>query len=84
MFASRVGADCVFACDLSETMCDIAAKALQANGMSDRVTLYHMMSTDMKIPKHLPERSMWYTELTDRQTDPDRQTDIDPDRTHPW
>jgi type II protein arginine methyltransferase len=56
MFASRAGADCVYACDFSETMCDIAAKALQANGMLDHITLHHMMSMDMKIPDHLPER----------------------------
>ena len=56
MFAVRAGADRVFACDVSETMCGIALQALQANSMSEQVKLYHMMSSDLNVPDHL-ERS---------------------------
>ncbi|XP_062513751.1 protein arginine N-methyltransferase 9-like isoform X2 [Corticium candelabrum] len=65
MFAVRAGADRVFACDVSETMCGIALQALQANSMSEQVKLYHMMSSDLNVPDHLERVSLVVTETVD-------------------
>lgn len=56
MFAKKAGAPSVYACELSKTMYELACEVLAANGLEREVTLLHMKSTDIEIPKHIPAR----------------------------
>ncbi|XP_014667348.1 PREDICTED: putative protein arginine N-methyltransferase 9 [Priapulus caudatus] len=66
MFAVQAGARTVYACEMSPTMHAIAAKALQANSMSDAVMLKCEKSTCMLVPEDIAERvSLVVTETVD-------------------
>lgn len=56
MFAKRAGAHAVYACELSQTMYELACDVVAANKMAAGITLLHMKSLDIEIPKHIPER----------------------------
>ncbi|KAF6096374.1 protein arginine methyltransferase 9 [Phyllostomus discolor] len=66
MFAKRAGAHAVYACELSQTMYELACDVVAANKMAAGITLLHMKSLDIEIPKHIPERvSLVVTETVD-------------------
>ncbi|XP_022253594.1 protein arginine N-methyltransferase 9-like isoform X1 [Limulus polyphemus] len=66
MFAVKAGADQVIACEMSEALCVTAADVLKANHMDKRVKVINKHSTEMLIPKDLPERvSLLVTETFD-------------------
>ncbi|KAM5255918.1 protein arginine N-methyltransferase 9 isoform 2-T2 [Ctenodactylus gundi] len=66
MFARNAGAHSVYACELSKTMYELACDVVAANRMDTGITLLHMKSLDIEIPKHIPERvSLVVTETVD-------------------
>ncbi|XP_074849310.1 protein arginine N-methyltransferase 9 isoform X2 [Carettochelys insculpta] len=66
MFAKKAGASCVYACELSKTMYEVACDVVAANNMEGEIKLLHMKSLDIEIPKHIPERvSLVVTETVD-------------------
>uniref|UniRef100_A0A8C8VEJ8 Protein arginine N-methyltransferase 9 n=1 Tax=Pelusios castaneus TaxID=367368 RepID=A0A8C8VEJ8_9SAUR len=66
MFAKKAGAPCVYACELSKTMYELACDVIAANNMEGKIKLLHMKSLDIEIPKHIPERvSLVVTETVD-------------------
>ncbi|KAG8518373.1 Protein arginine N-methyltransferase 9 [Galemys pyrenaicus] len=66
MFAKKAGALSVYACELSKTMYELACDVVAANKMEAGITLLHMKSLDIEIPKHIPERvSLVVTETVD-------------------
>lgn len=66
MFAKKAGAHSVYACELSKTMYELACDVVAANQMEAGITLLHMKSLDIEIPKHIPERvSLVVTETVD-------------------
>ncbi|XP_016062372.1 PREDICTED: putative protein arginine N-methyltransferase 9 [Miniopterus natalensis] len=66
MFAKRAGAHSVYACELSQTMYELACDVVAANKMEAGIKLLHMKSLDIEIPKHIPERvSLVVTETVD-------------------
>lgn len=58
MMAVTAGAEAVYACERSQTMCDVASEVLCLNKMSDEVTLIPKSSTDIIIPQDIPQRSL--------------------------
>ena len=56
MMAARQGADEVYACELSETMVTMSRDILAANGLQDDVTVIHALSSELCVPRDLPER----------------------------
>lgn len=56
MLAARAGADHVYTIEMNARMARIARDCIAANGLSDRVTVLEMMSTDVKVGSHLPRR----------------------------
>ncbi|NXG17949.1 ANM9 methyltransferase, partial [Grallaria varia] len=66
MFAKKAGASCVYACELSKTMYELARDVVAANNMEREIKLLHLKSLDIEIPKHIPERvSLIVTETVD-------------------
>ncbi|XP_018409754.1 PREDICTED: putative protein arginine N-methyltransferase 9 isoform X1 [Nanorana parkeri] len=66
MFAKRVGASHVYACELSRTMYDLACEVVAANEMQGGIKLLHMKSHDIQVPEHIPEKiSLVVTETVD-------------------
>ncbi|KAK1343158.1 hypothetical protein QTO34_015933 [Cnephaeus nilssonii] len=66
MFAKRAGAHSVYACELSQTMYELACDVVAANKMEGGIKLLHMKSLDIEVPKHIPERvSLVVTETVD-------------------
>ena len=56
MMAIKAGASKVYACEFSGCVLAIAREVLLANKMSEMVNLIHCHSTNMSIPKSLPNR----------------------------
>ena len=56
MMAVRFRAKKVYACELSPAMVALSRQVLEANGMSNDVSLIHKVSTEVSVPEHLPER----------------------------
>ncbi|MGH0184130.1 UNVERIFIED_CONTAM: hypothetical protein FKN15_014005 [Acipenser sinensis] len=56
MFAKKAGASEVCACELSNTMYELACEVLSANAMEGEIKILHMKSLDMEIPKDIPNR----------------------------
>ncbi|XP_072477301.1 protein arginine N-methyltransferase 9 isoform X1 [Notamacropus eugenii] len=66
MFAKNAGAHRVYACELSKTMYELSRDIVAANKMETGITLLHMKSLDIDVPKHIPERvSLVVTETVD-------------------
>lgn len=66
MFAKKAGASEVCACELSNTMYELACEVLSANAMEGEIKILHMKSLDMEIPKDIPNRvSLVVTETVD-------------------
>ncbi|XP_050802294.1 protein arginine N-methyltransferase 9 isoform X2 [Gopherus flavomarginatus] len=66
MFAKKAGAPCVYACELSKTMYELACDVVSANNMEGEIKLLPIKSLDIEIPKHIPERvSLVVTETVD-------------------
>lgn len=59
MFAKNAGAHRVYACELSKTMYELSRDIVAANKMETGITLLHMKSLDIDVPKHIPERFVW-------------------------
>ena len=54
--AARQGADKVYACELSKTMVAMSHDILAANGLLNDVNLINAVSTELSVPRDLPER----------------------------
>ncbi|KAG9337427.1 hypothetical protein JZ751_028718 [Albula glossodonta] len=66
MCAKQAGASEVYACELSKTMYELACEVISANGMKDDITVVHMKSVEMEVPRDLPHRvSLVVTETVD-------------------
>ncbi|OQR84542.1 arginine N-methyltransferase [Achlya hypogyna] len=66
MLAAKHGAAHVYACEMFETMADIATHVTAANGFADRITVLPKRSTDLRIPEDIPARAdMLVSELFD-------------------
>ncbi|ETV78580.1 hypothetical protein H257_08080 [Aphanomyces astaci] len=66
MLAARHGAEHVYACEMFQTMADIAGAVIDANGLCDKVTVFSLRSTQLTVPEHLPVRAdMMVSELFD-------------------
>ena len=46
----------MYACEMNATMVTMSHDILAANRMTDNVAMIHKMSTEMTIPRDLPER----------------------------
>ncbi|CAK4157014.1 unnamed protein product [Aphanomyces euteiches] len=57
MLAARHGAQHVYACEMFETMANIAAQVTQDNEFVDKITILPLRSTDLIIPDHMPVRA---------------------------
>ncbi|XP_019850254.1 PREDICTED: putative protein arginine N-methyltransferase 9 [Amphimedon queenslandica] len=63
LMAVRAGAVKVFACELSDVMCELCQDVISANDMSDQIEVIHSVSTELT---QLPERvSLIITETVD-------------------
>ena len=56
--AAKSGAEHVFGCDTSQLMVTLACDVVATNGMQDKVSLLHALSSDLSIPKDIPKRLM--------------------------
>jgi type II protein arginine methyltransferase len=57
MMAARAGAASVTACEVVPIIADMAQKIVADNGYADRVDIFSMPSTDLKVGEHLEERA---------------------------
>ncbi|KAF0683847.1 Aste57867_24122 [Aphanomyces stellatus] len=66
MLAARHGAQHVYACEMFQTMAEIANEVTMDNGFADQITVLPLRSTDLIIPDHMPVRAdMLVSELFD-------------------
>ncbi|XP_071087204.1 protein arginine N-methyltransferase 9-like [Haliotis cracherodii] len=67
LFAEEAGAVSVHACEVSKSMCDVAAEIITANcSASDKINLIPKLSLDLSIPQDIPSRvSLVVTETFD-------------------
>lgn len=66
MCAKKAGAAKVFACELSKTMYELACEVVNANGLGGSISILHMKSLEMEVPRDIPKRvSLVVTETVD-------------------
>ncbi|KAJ0050979.1 hypothetical protein NL108_011759, partial [Boleophthalmus pectinirostris] len=66
MCAKRAGAAEVYACELSKTMYELACEVVSANGLGGQISILHMKSLEMEVPRDIPQRvSLVVTETVD-------------------
>ena len=58
MMAVREGATHVFGCEVSHVMVKLSHDIAATNHMSDKLSVLHAQSTDLTVPKDLPN---WYS-----------------------
>lgn len=56
MMAVRAGAKQVYACEVNKTLAAMSHDILATNGMVDKVTVLHSLSSDLCVPRDIPER----------------------------
>ena len=56
MMAVREGATHVFGCEVSHVMVKLSHDVAPTNHMSDKLSVLHAQSTDLTVPKDLPNR----------------------------
>ena len=60
MLAVRSGAERVYAVEVDDTMVAMSRDILASNNMTEKVQLFHALSTSLSVPTHLPQRySYW-------------------------
>lgn len=57
MMAVKAGAERVYACEMVPVLADIAKKVVRDNGMSDKIEIFNLKSTALKIGQHLPAKA---------------------------
>ena len=56
LFAAEGGAETVYGCEMSKTMYELACDVISSNNMTDKIKILHRKSTDLLVPKDIPER----------------------------
>ena len=56
MMAVREGATHVFGCEVSHVMVKLSHDIAATNRMSNKLSVLHAQSTDLTVPKDLPNR----------------------------
>lgn len=57
MMAVKAGAEKVYACEMVPILADVAKKVVRDNGMSDKIEVFNLKSTALKIGQHLPAKA---------------------------
>ena len=52
----EAGATDIYGCEMSKTMYDVACDVLRVNQATEKMSLMHKKSTDLKIPEDIAER----------------------------